>query len=124
MLTIKEAENKTIAERFLLQKGIEVSFAEEIVMTCMDEEECLAVAALSLQNEGKVYFNLLETAEDDLFLRQGMAKSILNLADLRGIRKIYGSNETLAGLYQMLRFREADGEYVLSLEGYFTSEKH
>ena len=124
MLTIKEAENKTIAEQFLLQKGIEVSLAEDIVMTCMDSDACLGVATLSLKQEGKVYLNLVKTIEDDLSFAHGMAKSILNLADLRGIKQVYGANPELSRLYQLLHFREQDGEYVLSLEGYFTQEKH
>ncbi|MBQ3554424.1 MAG: hypothetical protein IJA08_07060 [Clostridia bacterium] len=124
MLTIKEVENKTIAEQFLLKKGIEVSLTEDIVMTCMDRDECLGVAALTLKEEGKVYLDLVKMIEDDLSFAHGMAKSILNLADLRGIKQVYGKNPELSRLYQMLQFTEQDGEYVLSLEGYFTQEKH
>ena len=124
MLTIKEAENKTIAEQFLLQKGIEVSLTEDIVMTCMDRDECLGVATLSLKEAGKVYLDLVKMIEEDLSFAHGMAKSILNLADLRGIKLVYGKNPELVRLYQMLQFKEQDGEYVLSLEGYFTADKH
>ena len=63
---------------------------------------------------------------EDLNLVLGLMKSLLNLADLRGMKTVYGSNPAMFDLYKMLRFKKSAGEakkmYELSLEGYFTCE--
>ena len=46
----------------------------------------------------------------------------MNLADLRGIKQIYGTNKELEELYKLLRFKKEEGRYFLNLEGYFTTD--
>lgn len=120
MLTIKESEDKALAERFLHSHGEACSLAEKIVMQCEENGKVLGVASLCLSG-GKVYFNQLTTAEEDSALRLGLAKSLLNLADLRGIKTVYGSNKALERIYIALRFQKTEEEYSVSLEGYFTA---
>lgn len=120
MLTIKEAEDKTAARQFLESRGEACSLAEHIVMQCEENGSVLGVASLCLSG-GKIYFNQLTTAEEDSALRLGLAKALLNLADLRGMKTIYGNNEALENVYTALRFQKTEGEYFVSLEGYFTA---
>ena len=121
MLTIKETADKEAAQRFLDFRKISYSLANDIVMTCMEENEILGVASLALKDT-QVYLNLLITAAEDLALQLGLAKSLMNLADLHGIKMLYGSNSDLEKIYSALRFQRSEEEYCISLEGYFTAE--
>ena len=87
--------------------------------------------AIAMMEEETDYIILdVRTAEefkDNLGFILGIMKSLLNLADLRGIRTVYGSNPALYDLYKMLRFQKEtmeDGKkrYALDLEGYFTAD--
>lgn len=122
MLTIKEAADKRAAQSFLDSLGVSDSVSEDIVMCCEENGRILGVSSLSL-SEGKVYLNLLvmEKDADEMSLKLGLAKALLNLADLRGIKKIYGSSKALENIYTALRFQKEEGEYSVSLEGYFTA---
>lgn len=96
-------------------------------MTAREKDEILALGALSMKNY-KVYLDDIVVKKDlceDINLALGLLKSLLNLADLRGIKAVYGSNCDMDKLYRMLRFAEIEEdkkEYMLSLEGYFTCE--
>lgn len=122
MLTIKEAADKRAVRSFLDSLGVSDSVSEDIVMCCEENGRILGVSSLSL-SEGKVYLNLLvmEKDADEMSLKLGLAKALLNLADLRGIKKIYGSSKALENIYTALRFQKEEGEYSVSLEGYFTA---
>lgn len=119
MLTIKKEDLNDKLENFLKEIDCDENLTDKIVMTAKDGDEYLGVGTLELRID-KVYLNFVVTREDDLTLKLGIMKSLLNLADLRGIKMIYGDNEDLKSLYKMLRFKDADGKYVLELEGYFT----
>ena len=121
MLTMKATEDKRRAEDFLASCGMRQSLAESIVMLCEEGDSTLGAAALCLRG-GKVYLDLLvlRSDADEINLRLGLARAILNLADLRGIRKVYGANRDLEGLYTLLRFQKEEKEFCLSLEGYFS----
>ncbi len=123
MLTIKETNDKLKAREFLKSCGNQYELGDDIVMTCQENDKILGVTSLSLK-DGQVYLNLLEILSEanDISLKLGMLKSVMNLADLRGIKHIYGTNKDLEELYKLLRFKEEDGRYVLNLEGYFTTE--
>ena len=119
MLTIKKEELNDKLENFLKEMDCDENLTDKIVMTAKDGDEYLGVGTLELRID-KVYLNFVLTKEDDLTLKLGIMKSLLNLADLRGIKTVYGDNEDLESFYKMLRFKEIDGKYVLELEGYFT----
>lgn len=119
MLTIKKEEINDKLESFLQKNNCNENLEQKIIMGAKDGEEYLGVGTLELRID-KVYLNFVATKEDDLTLKLGIMKSLLNLADLRGIKTIYGDNEELKSLYKMLRFNENDNEYILELEGYFT----
>ena len=122
MLAIKESKDKTRAQEFVNAQGFDYNLSDDIVMVCADANEILGVSALSLRGS-KVYLDLLLTIEtmSDLAFKAGLARAIMNLADLRGIKEIYGATPELFELYKMLRFEKEEGEYRLSLEGYFTA---
>lgn len=120
MLIIKETADKGAAQNFLDSLGISYSIAEDIVMICEENGMVLGVSTLRLCG-AKVYIDLLVTVEEDMSLKLGLAKSLMNLADLRGIKLLYGKNEALKNIYTALRFKENEGEYCVSLEGYFTA---
>ena len=119
MLTIKKEELNDKLECFLKEISCDENLTDKIVMTAKDGDEYLGVGALELRID-KVYLNFVATKEDELTLKLGIMKSLLNLADLRGIKTVYGDNESLQSLYRMLRFKESDGRYILELKGYFT----
>ncbi len=119
MLTIKKEELNDKLENFLKEMDCDENLTDKIVMTAKDGDEYLGVGTLELRID-KVYLNFVLTKEDDLTLKLGIMKSLLNLADLRDIKTVYGDNEALESFYKMLRFKEIDGKYILELEGYFT----
>ena len=119
MLTIKKEELNDKLENFLKEMDCDENLTDKIVMTAKDGDEYLGVGTLELRID-KVYLNFVETKDDDLTLKLGIMKSLLNLADLRDIKTVYGDNEALESFYKMLRFKEIDGKYILELEGYFT----
>ena len=119
MLTIKKEDLNDKLENFLKEIDCDENLTDKIVMTAKDGDEYLGVGTLELRID-KVYLNFVVTKKDELTLKLGIMKSLLNLADLRGIKMVYGDNEDLKSLYKMLRFKDTDGKYVLELEGYFT----
>lgn len=128
MLTIKTEEDKTEINKFLSCLGVSVPLDNAIVMAARDNDKILAIGTLSMK-EYRVFLDhiaVLQEYSEDYSLVSGLMKSLLNLADLRGIKTVYGSNPSMFHLYKMLRFKElpSDGNkiYELSLEGYFTCE--
>ncbi len=119
MLTIIKEELNDNLNVFLQEMNCNENLAEKIVMCAKDGEEYLGVGTLELRVD-KVYMNFLLTKEDELTLKLGILKSLLNLADLRGIKTVYGDNDEMKSLYKMLRFKEDNEMFVLDLEGYFT----
>lgn len=127
MIEIKLDENKLQAQAFLTAHDISTNVSNDIIMSAREKGEILAVGTLSLKNY-KVFLDTVvpsDELKDNLGFILGLMKSLLNLADLRGIRTVYGSNPALFDLYKMLRFQKEttdDGKkiYALDLEGYFT----
>lgn len=127
MITIKAVENKELPTQFLVQNGVHADISDHIVMCAMDKDELLAVGSLSMIDY-KVYLNLAVATnawKGNAGFMLGLMKSLLNLADLRGIKTVYGTNPDLFDFYRLLRFQEdtTDGGrkiYSLDLEGYFT----
>ena len=127
MIEIKVEENKLQAQAFLTSQGVSANISGDIVMSAREKGEILAIGTLSLK-EYKIFLDTMvptEELKDNFGFVLGMMKSLLNLADLRGIKTVYGENPALFDLYKMLRFQEEntdDGKkhYVLNLEGYFT----
>ena len=126
MIEIKREENIKEAIEFLRKQKNETDITGAIVMSAKEKGEILAVAALFLK-EYKVFLDLLvatdEMKENSGFML-GVLKSLLNLADLRGIKTVYGSNPDLENYYKLLRFQKSMLEnsevYELSLDGYFS----
>ncbi len=119
MLTIKKEEQNDKLQSFLNSLGCHNNLDGKIIMSAKDGGNYLGAGTLELKKD-KVYLNFLVTRDDDLSLKLGILKSLLNLADLRGIKTIYGNEYNLNSLYKMARFKEENGEYILDLEGYFT----
>lgn len=122
MLEIKESKDKKRAQEFVKVQGSGYDLSNDIVMVCTDGDEILGVSALTLRG-CRVYLDLILTIKDisDLAFKAGLARAIMNLADLRGIKEIYGTTPELFELYKMLRFKKEEDEYRLNLEGYFTA---
>ena len=129
MITIKTETNKENINKFLAHCGVSFDFDDCIVMAVKDNDVILALGALSLE-DGHVFLDhivVTDDCADDLNLVLGLMKSLLNLADLRGIKIVYGANPAMFDLYKMLGFQKCPDAvkkmYELSLEGYFTHEK-
>ncbi|MBE7009907.1 MAG: hypothetical protein E7418_00270 [Ruminococcaceae bacterium] len=123
MLTIKKIENTSDAIAYLNAHGITHDITNEQVMAMTEGDKTLGLGSLSLVGY-KVYMNFIHVEDGSDMLMHGLAKSLLNMADLRGMKTIYGSNPALDALYIRLRFKKEDNEYVLSLENYFQAEHH
>lgn len=119
MLTIKKEELNDKLDAFLNEVDIKEDLHGKIIMCAKDDDVYLGVVTLELRID-KVYLNLVKTKSDDLVLKLALIKSMLNLADLRGIKMVYGENEELASLYTMSKFVKENDQYALNLEGYFT----
>jgi hypothetical protein len=128
MITIKTEEDKTDIHKFLSSQGANIDLTGTIVMTARENGTILALGALSMKDYRVFLDHIVVSGEyvEDLNLVLGLMKSLLNLADLRGMKTVYGSNPAMFDLYKMLRFKKSAGEskkmYELSLEGYFTCE--
>ena len=128
MITIKTEEDKTDIHKFLSSQGANIDLTGTIVMTARENGTILALGALSMKDYRVFLDHIVVSGEyvEDLNLVLGLMKSLLNLADLRGMKTVYGSNPAMFDLYKMLRFKKRAGEtkkmYELSLEGYFTCE--
>ncbi len=125
MITIKKEENKQNIQLFLEKQNATASSENAIVMNACENQDILAIGALTYES-GHVYLNHIELQDGyshETNIALGLLKSLLNLADLRGIKTIYGSNPDMIKYYRMLRFQEEAGgdkkQYSLSLEGYF-----
>ncbi len=123
MITILKEENNSEIKEFFKRNGIDDLPPDAIIFAARENEKILASGALVLKNY-KVFLDAAVVDKDlgeDKVLLNGLAKSLLNFADLRGIKTVYGDNPKLFDLYKMLRFNKNE-IYELSLEGYFTCE--
>lgn len=128
MLTIKRETNEAMIKQFITAEGITVPAENIILMTASENETCLAQGALVLKNNRIFLDHLILFCEhtNNTELALGLLKALLNLADLRNIKEIHGSNPAMSHYYKMLRFTEVSENdtaiYFLSLEGYFHCE--
>ncbi len=120
MLTIKKIITTEEIDNYFKKENIDHPMGQEQFMGVYDGDCLIGMGSISLVNL-KVYMNFIYTEEADFGLRHGLAKALLNMADLSGIQIVYGNNPELFELYSILRFKEENGEYVLPLEGYFTA---
>ncbi len=125
MITIKTDDNILEINEFFKKNDKSFDLENSIVMSAKDKNEILAAGALSMKGY-HVYLDCvapLGNSPEELSLVLGLMKSLLNLADLRGIKTVYGSNTEMRRLYKLLRFKETENdEYELSLDGYFSTE--
>ncbi|MBR6729702.1 MAG: hypothetical protein IKL80_06035 [Clostridia bacterium] len=121
MLTIKKIEDMKEAEAYLSARNIDRDLTNELAMGVFTEKGLTGLGSLSLIGY-KPHLNFVHITEDDAMLCHGLGKALLNMADLRGIKTVYGSNPDLEDLYKRLRFQKEEGLFVLSLENYFTAE--
>ena len=119
VLTIKKEELNDKVCAFLKELNCDENLQGKIIMCAKEKEIYLGVGTLELRGN-KVYLDFIKTKEKDLTLKLGIMKSLLNLADLRGIKTVYGGAKELENLYKITRFVKDCGEYALNLEGYFT----
>ncbi len=121
MLTIKKINDLAEVQAYLEKEKITHTITQEQFMGIYTDDGLIGIGSICL-SDLKVYMDFLYTAENDFGLLHGLAKSLLNMADLSGIQTVYGSNPELEDLYKILRFQKDENAYILSLEGYFTAE--
>ncbi|MBE7035213.1 MAG: GNAT family N-acetyltransferase [Ruminococcaceae bacterium] len=122
MLTIKKIDNNIQVAAYCRDHALTAPLDKPSQFMGLFEGDTLCgLGALTLEGT-KVFMNFIH-AEDELLIH-GLAKALLNMADLRGIKTVYGTNQALESLYRRLRFEKTEAEYVLSLAGYFTAEAH
>ncbi|MBE7048519.1 MAG: hypothetical protein E7393_04020 [Ruminococcaceae bacterium] len=118
MLTIQKIDDTQVITAYINKNKLPDMAGHHQYMALYDGDALCGLGALSLVGT-KVYMNLVHTSSGNAF-NHSLAKALLNMADLRGIKTIYGSNLALSELYTALRFTKEKEEYVLRLEGYFT----
>ena len=121
MLTVLKIEAEE-AMAFFEKNNIPHTPGQERFMGLSSEDGLFGVGSICLEGE-KVYLDCVY-AGGISELEHGLAKALLNMADLSGIKTVYGKNPELSGLYKKLRFKEENSEFTLSLEHYFTAEGH
>ena len=121
MLTIKKIEDINEINTYLNAHGLHHTYGMEQFMGMYENDKLIGMGSIELCVT-KVYMNFIYTEENTHALNFGLAKSLLNMADLSGIKTVYGNNPALDKLYTALRFTKENEEYVLSLEDYFTEE--
>lgn len=121
MITIKKIEDMNEITAYLQAQNIDHSFGMEQFMGMYDGDRLIGIGSIEL-SVTKVYLNFIYTEENIHAFNFGLAKSLLNMADLSGVKTVYGNNPDLTVLYMALRFTNENDEYMLSLEGYFTEE--
>ncbi len=119
MLTIKKINDLTEVRAYLEKEGIDHVIGQEQFMGMYAGDELMGIGSICL-SDLKVYMDFLYVSEDDFGLLHGLAKSLLNMADLSGIKTVYGKCPSLTELYKLLRFASENDEFVLNLDGYFT----
>ncbi|MBE7037024.1 MAG: hypothetical protein E7403_07000 [Ruminococcaceae bacterium] len=121
MITIKKIEDMNEINAYLQVQGFNHTFGMEQFMGMYDGDRLIGLGSIELCVT-KVYLNFIHTEENTHAFNYGLAKSLLNMADLSGVKTVYGNNPDLNVLYMALRFVTENDEYMLSLEGYFTEE--
>lgn len=121
MLTIKKIEDMNEITAYLKSQNINHTFGMEQFMGMYDDHSLIGIGSIELCVT-KVYLNFIYTEENTQAFNYGLAKSLLNMADLSGVKTVYGNNPELTVLYMALRFANENDEYMLSLDGYFTEE--
>lgn len=121
MLTIKKILTTDEIQAYFDKEKLNHIIETEQFMGVYDGDTLIGIGSICLRVT-KVYLNFIYVEGEDFSLRHGLAKALLNMADLSGIKTIYGDEPTLSELYSILRFKKEDKEYVLSLEGYFTTD--
>ncbi len=121
MITIKKIEDINEINNYLNAQGIHHTHGMEQFMGMYENDRLIGLGSIELRVT-KVYLNFIHTEENTHAFNYGLAKSLLNMADLSGVKTVYGNNPDLTVLYMSLRFAKEKEEYVLSLEGYFTEE--
>ena len=122
MIEIKKIDNKSAVSAVISKFDLKAT-ENDIVMGIFDAMDIVGAGVLSLVG-CKVYLADLKTDEENSNIQMllSLARSLLFHADLKGIKSIYCSNEEIYKICKLLRFKEADGELMLNLEGFFTSE--
>ncbi len=121
MLTIKAIHAPEEVQAYLNKEKLSHESGHAQFMGLYTADGLAGLGSISLQGT-KVYLNFVHVSGEAVELQHGLAKALLNMADLRGIKTVYGSNPQLEKLYHMLRFHKENNEFALSLEGYFTAE--
>lgn len=121
MLTVKKIITTEEVQAYLDKENIHHPIATEQFMGMYDGDGLIGIGSIELRVT-KVYMNFIYIEGNDMALKHGLAKALLNMADLSGIKTVYGDEPLLSDLYSLLRFKKEDDEYVLSLQGYFTTD--
>ncbi len=120
MFIIEKIDDMPMLEAFFKNQAVSLPKGMHQFMGVYENGQLLAVGSLELK-QTKVYLNFIYCVQDTMLYRHALAKALLNMADLRDIQTIYGNNPELFGLYTALHFKPVEGEYILSLAGYFTA---
>ena len=131
MIEILRCNDESVADEFGFEKTSGL-----VVMTAKDKDDVFGAGAIDISGSTAV-FKAIKIKEEFkmLGLEHGMGKSLLNLADLSGVRYVFSDSDD-ERLMKMLRFKENTAEarenaefdaagfdgfrYFLDLAGYFT----
>lgn len=119
MLTIKKVEAPEEIAAYCRKNALSRASGMEQYMGVYADGALIGLGSLQWEHM-RVYLDFIHAADSDPALVYGLAKALLNMADLKGIQTVYGRNAALTELYTALRFKKNNNEFLLSLDGYFT----
>ncbi len=118
MIEVLPVNNREDIEEYIKINNLTIP-EPSLAMLVLDNGERAGIGALSLID----YKCVLTCVHTDESLQLMLGKSLLNMADLRGIKQVYCYDESLSDISEKLRFQKQaeNGKtyFVLNLEGYF-----
>lgn len=120
MLIIKPIQTKREQEDICAGCGVQYN-PDALAYAAREDDALLGVSQFRILGKYAEVYDL-HNAEgvDDLEALIIMGRAVLNFVDLCGVKEAY-INTTNRSLHKTLGFREREGRWHLSLEGYFNS---
>ncbi len=116
MIEIRKINDEETARLICAQGQLEWKPEYHVIAT-IEGGNILISAVFSYKNDiGEIYS--ISGFDGDLAMLDGLCRAILNIMDINGVKDVY-LPEKFAELAQKIGFKNDNGRYHLSLEGFF-----
>lgn len=121
MIQILTVQNLNDKQKICSRAGLEYNDSLHIIASFAEDGQPKEAAVFDYCKEsGRILW--IESAEDSDLL-EGIAKSLLSIMELRGVKTVTLPLQ-YADLAEKLRFTKRDDSYTVSLDGYFCCSCH